>query len=76
VIIWFKPSLSSSDKAVLRSVLQKYPRDVLLVERAGMDRPVAATAWGHRMLCGGVNKSALSAFVEDNRNQAPEKIPH
>jgi hypothetical protein len=76
VIIWFKPSLSASDRAKLGAERQQYARDTLLVERSNMDRPVAATAWGHRMLCNGVNTGALSAFIVDNRNQGPEKIPH
>jgi hypothetical protein len=76
VIIWFKPTLSAQDKATLRSVRQQFPRDVLLVERATMDSEVAATAWGHRLLCTGVDKGALAAFVKDFRNQAPEKVPH
>jgi Protein of unknown function (DUF3105) len=76
VVIWFKPDASETDRAALEKVRRKYARDTLLVEREHMDKPVAVTAWGHRMLCDGVNTEALSAFVEDNRNQAPEKIPH
>jgi hypothetical protein len=76
VIIWFKPSLSASNRAKLEAERQQYARDTLLVERSNMDRPVAATAWGHRMLCNSVNTGALSAFIVDNRNEGPEKIPH
>jgi hypothetical protein len=76
VIIWHKPGLPDAEEQTILKVLHKYPRDVLVVERANMDKPVAATAWRTRMLCSGADEGALSAFVEDNRNQAPEKIPH
>jgi hypothetical protein len=76
VIIWFKPEVSDADKQVLRDVFDKYRRDTLLVERTDMERPVAATAWGRRMLCDGVDRKQLSSFIEDYRNKAPEKIPH
>lgn len=76
VIIWHKPGLAAAEEQTILDVQKKYARDVLVVERADMDKPVAATAWGKRMLCTGADKGALSAFVEDNRNQAPEKIPH
>jgi hypothetical protein len=76
VIVWYKPDLPAEDKAVLRQVFNDIPRDTLLVERANMDTPVAATAWDKRLLCDGVDKARLEAFIKANRNQAPEKIPH
>ncbi|HEV7885910.1 MAG TPA: DUF3105 domain-containing protein [Acidimicrobiales bacterium] len=76
VILWFKPDIPAADKAALEGVRAKDARDTLLVERANMDYPVAATAWGKRLLCQGVDTAALSSFIEKNRNQAPEKIPH
>ncbi|HZQ26116.1 MAG TPA: DUF3105 domain-containing protein [Acidimicrobiales bacterium] len=72
VIIWFKPGLLDQ----VRPVYNAYPKDVLLVERSNMDQPVAATAWGHRLLCSGVDVNQLKAFVARYRNQGPEKIPH
>jgi hypothetical protein len=76
VIIWFRPDISDADKQALRVVFDKYRRDTLLVERTDMERPVAATAWGRRTLCDGVDQGKLSSFIEDFRNKAPEKIPH
>jgi hypothetical protein len=72
VVVWFKPGLADE----VRPVREAFPRDVLLVERAQMDSRVAATAWGHRLLCDGVNLDALKQFASDFRNQGPEKVPH
>jgi hypothetical protein len=76
VIIWHQPGLSDDDLSAIDDVRAKYARDVLVVERSAMDKPVAATAWGNRLLCDGVNSAALGNFVQHFRNQAPEKIPH
>ncbi|MDQ1438012.1 MAG: hypothetical protein QOK43_1641, partial [Acidimicrobiaceae bacterium] len=76
VIIWFRPDISDADKATLESVRQLYPRDTLVVERRQLDKPVAATAWHQRLLCGRIDKTALANFVRDARNKAPERIPH
>jgi hypothetical protein len=76
VIIWYTPKLSERELGVLDGVRRKFARDTLVVERAGMDWPVVATAWGHRLLCDGVNTGEMTSFVQGFRNQAPEKIPH
>jgi hypothetical protein len=76
VIIWHQPGLTDDDLAGIQDVRRKFPRDVLVVERSAMDKPVVATAWGNRLLCDGVNVGALNNFVDHFRNQAPEKIPH
>jgi hypothetical protein len=72
VIIWFQPGLVDQ----VRPVYDSAPRDVLLVERANMDTPVAATAWGHRLLCSAVDVPQLEAFVQQYVNKGPEAIPH
>lgn len=76
VILWFKPSATPAERAVLDSVFQELRRDTLLVERADMPTPIAATAWQQRLLCQGADRATLAGFVTTARNQAPEKIPH
>ena len=76
VVIWHKPGLADAQTKAIEAARDAYPRDVIVVERSDMEPKVAATAWGHRLLCDGADEDALTAFIKDFRNQAPEKIPH
>lgn len=76
VILWFRSDVANSERAALDSVFQELRRDTLLVERTDMPTPVAATAWGQRILCQSADRKTLADFVVSARNKAPEKIPH
>lgn len=76
VIIWYKPDLSEDAVNQLKAVTDKYSRDVLLVPRANMDTPVAATVWHKRLLCQNAEPDTLDTFITSYRNQGPEKVPH
>jgi hypothetical protein len=76
VIIWFDPTTEAADLQDIEAAALKYPADTLVVPRTGMPAPVVATAWHHRLLCQGLNSSALVNFVAEWRNQGPERIPH
>jgi hypothetical protein len=76
VAIWHRPDLPDDDLEALQGLAETYDRDVLLVPRASVRGKVAATAWGHRLLCGEVEVEALDAFVVAFRNKGPERVPH
>lgn len=76
VIIWYHSGLPVPQITTVRDVRDKYPRDVLVVERKDMPVPVAATAWQQRLLCRLADVDDLGDFVEKARNKAPEKVPH
>jgi hypothetical protein len=76
VDLWYQPSLSADQLAGLESVASQFSVDTLLIPRASLPVPVAATAWHQRLLCQGVNTASLTNFIEAWRNQGPEKIPH
>jgi len=77
VILWHAPDLAPDQGEGLRALAERYDRDVLMVPRAGMDVPVAATAWHRRLLCDGPpDVTALERFITEFRNQGPEKVPH
>jgi Protein of unknown function (DUF3105) len=76
VILWHGPGIPEEDLGDIEDVRQEYRRDVIVVERPSLSVPVAATAWGHRLLCQAADPAELAEFVEERRNQAPEKIPH
>jgi hypothetical protein len=73
VILWFQ---GDEDFDVVEDAAREHPRDTIVVQRPSMDVPVAATAWGRRLLCESVDPATLAEFVEERRNQAPEKVPH
>jgi hypothetical protein len=76
VIIWYRPDLPSTQLDDLKSLTGRYSKDVLLVPRASLGQPVAATAWHRRLLCSQTDLQSLESFVTSYRNQGPEKIPH
>jgi hypothetical protein len=76
IAIWYRPDLPSTQLDDLKSLATKYNKDILLVPRASLTKPVAATAWHHRLLCSQPDLTALESFVTTYRNQGPEKIPH
>ena len=49
--------------------------DVIVVERATLSTPVAATAWGQRLLCGQVEPDVLQRFVTERVGNGPEDVP-
>lgn len=73
VILWFR---AEEDLDVVQEAREQFPRDTIVVQRPSLSVPVAATAWGHRLLCNPADAATLADFVEERRNQAPEKIPH
>jgi Protein of unknown function (DUF3105) len=59
----------------LRNVAGRFDDDVLVVPRASMPTPVAATAWHRRLLCPAFEQSAFDLFVRTYRDKGPEKVP-
>lgn len=76
VAIWYRGDLAAEEQERVVAVADRYDRDVLAVERSSLDTPVAATAWGARLLCSAVEPDVLERFVEEYRNQGPERVPH
>ena len=76
VILWYRDDAPIPEITTVRDVGQKYPRDVLVVERKDMVAPIAATAWKQRIQCNHADAEKLGDFVERARNKAPEKVPH
>ena len=76
VAIWHRPDVDTATLDGLKGVTNKYPRDVLLVPRATLEQPVAATAWHRRLLCERSDVEALERFVKEYRNKGPEKVDH
>lgn len=76
VVLWYKPDAPAEDIRDIKEVQKGYPRDVLVVSRPSMPVNVAATAWGHRLLCKKGDPAVLADFVRKRRNKAPERIPH
>ncbi len=76
VILWHRPDLPAADRDAVQKVADRYRRDVLVVPRPTLPTPVAATAWGNRLLCGAVEAEPLGLFIREYRNKGPEKVPH
>lgn len=70
VVLWYDPKTSLDP---LQAISDRFGRDLILVPRPGMARPVALTAWGRRALCTAPDETATARFVEAFRDQGPEK---
>jgi hypothetical protein len=87
IVIWFKPSLPKADRAGLKALFDQDSDKMVLVPRANMPYPVAATAWGatpdplgtgYVMGCASFTPKvydALRTFRDEHRGKGPEPIP-
>jgi hypothetical protein len=76
VILWHRPDLAEAQLDQLLDVAEPHERDVLVVPRASLPTPVAASAWHKRLQCPAVESDVLSRFVEEFRNDGPEAVSH
>jgi hypothetical protein len=72
VVAWHSPDLPAEQLEQLQSFEQRHDGDVIVAERASLSTPVAATAWGQRLLCGEVEPDALDRFAEEHVGGGPE----
>jgi hypothetical protein len=87
VVVWFKPTLPRATRASLKALFDEDSYQMLLVPRANMPYPVAATAWGatptplgtgYVMGCKTFTPKvydALRTFRDRHRGKGPEPIP-
>jgi hypothetical protein len=76
VILWHRPDLADAQLDQMLDVAEPYARDVLVVPRASLPTPVAATAWHKRLQCPSLELDVLRRFVDEFRNDGPENVPH
>ena len=74
VVIWHQSDLPADQKTQLEAVEAANPGDIIVVERPSLDVPVAATAWGQRLLCGSVEDEPIARFVDAYVGKGPENV--
>jgi hypothetical protein len=74
LIAWRTPDLPAEQVEQLAAFEQRHDGDVIVAERASMSTPVAATAWGQRLLCGEVEPDALDRFADEHIGNGPENV--
>ena len=72
VVAWHRPDLPAEQKEQLAAFEREHDGDVIVAERASLPTPVAATAWGQRLLCQEVEPAALDRFAEEHVGGGPE----
>lgn len=75
VVVWYRPDLPDSQRKVLTDLSARRSNDVLVVENDAMNVPVAATAWGKRLLCQKAVAAPLEAFAAKYIGKGPENPP-
>ena len=74
VVAWHKPDLPDEQKKQLEEFQRSHEDDVIVAEKADLPVPVAATAWGHRLLCQEVEAKALERFFDEHVGNGPEDV--
>jgi hypothetical protein len=78
IIIQFRPGLSADGRANLKALFDEDPYHMILTPNGTRMRPqVAATTWGHQLLCPELNDrtyDAIRAFRERWRDRGPEFV--
>ena len=74
VIAWHTPDLPEEQKKQLEEFQREHEDDVIVAERSGMEVPVAATAWGQRLLCQEVEPETLETFFDEHVGDGPEDV--
>ena len=75
VVLWHRPDLPEVQRKVLTDLADRRSEDLLVVERAGMSVPVAATAWRKRLLCTEAAAAPLETFAAEYIGDGPEDVP-
>jgi hypothetical protein len=72
VVIWYRPgNVDVMNDA--EALGDEFSEETLVVPRASLDVPVAATAWHRRLLCKSFEEGALREFIRAYRDKGPEK---
>ena len=75
VIAWHQPDLPEDQLAQLQAFQRQHDEDVIVAERRDLPVPVAATAWGQRLLCQQVETGPLNRFFDEHVGNGPEDVP-
>lgn len=75
IAVWYRPDLPEEAAGRVRELADRFPDDVMVLERPSLSVPVAATAWHRRLLCGEVDRPAVIRFIEAYRGDGPENVP-
>ena len=74
VVLGRAPALGDEQREQLADLERAHDGDVIVAERTSLPVPVAATAWGHRLLCQAVEPAALERFVDEHVGNGPEDV--
>lgn len=74
VVAWHSPELPAEQLALLEEFETEHQGDVIVTERPGLQVPVAATAWGQRLLCEQVEPAVLERFFDEYLGKGPEDV--
>lgn len=69
IVLDYTPGVATADLATLRAIAKRYPRDVVLTPHAGLNHPIALTAWGRLETLGHADEPEIVTFIERLRGR-------
>lgn len=72
VVIWYRPG-DAEIMGKAEALGEEFSDEALVVPRASLDVPVAATAWHRRLLCKSFEGETLKEFIRGYLDKGPEK---
>ena len=73
VVLWVRPDLSEEKMGQVEELSDRFGRELIVVERAGLTGEVAVTAWHKRLLCGELVPAKVELFTSEFKDEGPEK---
>lgn len=74
VIAWHHPDLPQDQLEQLTDFQSRHDEDVIVAERSDLPVPVAATAWGQRLLCQEFEAATVKRFFDEHVGNGPEDV--
>ena len=73
VVLWIHRDLPEEKMAQVEELSDRFGRELIVVERPGLEGEVAVTAWHKRLLCRELVPEKVALFTNEFKDEGPEK---
>ena len=73
VVLWIHPDLPEDKMGQVEELSDRFGRELIVVERPGLEGEIAVTAWHKRLLCSELVPAKVALFTTEFKDEGPEK---